>query len=74
LYSSPNIVQVIKSGRNRWAGHVVRMGECRGLYRVLAGKPEGKRPLGRPRRRGMMILRWIFRKLDVNAIMNLRVP
>jgi hypothetical protein len=52
LYSSPNIVRVIKSGRNRWVGHVARMGECIGVYRVLVGKPEGKRPLGRPRRRG----------------------
>jgi len=50
LYSSPNIVRVIKSGRMRWAGHVARMGE-RGVYRVLVGKPEGRRPLGRPRRR-----------------------
>ena len=53
LYSSPNIVQVIKSRRMRWAGHVVHMGEERGVYRVLVGKPEGKRPLGRPRRRGV---------------------
>jgi len=51
LYSSPNIVRVIKSRRMRWAGHVARMGEGRGVYRVLVGKPEGKRPLGRPRRR-----------------------
>jgi len=51
LYSSPNIVQVIKLRRMRWAGHVARMGEERGVYRVLVGKPEGKRPLGRPRRR-----------------------
>jgi len=51
LYSSPNIVRVIKSGRMRWAGHVVRMGERKGVYRVLVGKPEGKRPLGRHRRR-----------------------
>jgi len=49
LYSSPNIVRVIKSRRMRWAGHVARMGEERGLYRFLVGKPEGKRPLGRPR-------------------------
>ena len=51
LYSSPNIVWVIKSRRMRWAGHVARMGEERGMYRVLVGKPDGKRPLGRPRRR-----------------------
>ena len=51
LYSSPNIVRVIKSRRMRWAGHVARVGEERDVYRVLVGKPEGKRPLGRPRRR-----------------------
>jgi hypothetical protein len=51
LYSSPNIVRVIKSRRMRWAGNVARMGEERGAYRVLVGKPEGKRPLGRPRRK-----------------------
>jgi hypothetical protein len=51
LYSSPNIVRAIKSRRMRWAGHVARMGEERGVYRVLVGKSEGKRPLGRPRRR-----------------------
>jgi hypothetical protein len=51
LYSSPNIVRVTKSRRMRWAGHVARMGEGRGVYRILVGSPEGKRPLGRPRRR-----------------------
>jgi len=51
LYSSPNILRVIKSRRMRWAGHVARMGEERGVYRVLLGKLEGKRPVGRPRRR-----------------------
>ena len=51
LYSSPNIIRVIKSRRIRWAGHVARMGERRGVYRVLVGKLEGKRPHGRPRRR-----------------------
>ena len=51
LYSLLNIVRVIKSRRMRWAGHVARMGEERGAYRVLVGKAEGKRPLGRPRRR-----------------------
>jgi len=51
LYSSPNIVRVIKSRRMRWVGHVAHMGEKRSVYRVLVGKPEGRRPLGRPRRR-----------------------
>ena len=51
LYSLPNIVRVVKSRRMRWAGHVARMGEGRVVHRVLVGKPEGKRPLGRPRRR-----------------------
>jgi len=51
LYSLPNIVRVVKSRRMRWAEHVARMGENRGVQRVLVGKPEGKRPLGRPRRR-----------------------
>jgi hypothetical protein len=51
LYSSANIVRVIKSRRMRWVGHVARIGEGRGVYRVLVGRPEGKRPLGRPRRR-----------------------
>jgi hypothetical protein len=51
LYSLPNIVRVVKSRRMRWAGHVARMGEERRVHRVLVGKPERKRPLGRPRRR-----------------------
>jgi len=51
LYCSPNTVWVIKSRRMRWAGHVTRMGEESGVYRVLVGKPQGKKPLGRPRRR-----------------------
>jgi len=51
LYFSPNIVGVIKPRRMRWAGHVAHMGEGRGVYRVLVGKPEVRRPLGRPRRR-----------------------
>jgi hypothetical protein len=61
LYSSPNIVRVIKSRRMRWAGHVARMEEGRGVYRVLVGRPAGKRPLGRPR------LRW-----EDNTKMDLR--
>jgi hypothetical protein len=51
LYSSPSIIRTIKSRRMRWAGHVARMGEKRNAYRLLLGKPEGKRLLGRPRRR-----------------------
>jgi hypothetical protein len=51
LYSSPDIIRQGKSRRMRWAGHVARMGEERKVYKVLMGKPEGKRPLGRPRRR-----------------------
>ena len=63
LYSSPNIVWVIKSRRMRWAGHVARMGEERGAYRFLVGKPEGKRPLGRPRHR------WVYNiRMDVQEV------
>jgi hypothetical protein len=62
LYSLPNIVQVVKSRRMRWAGHVARMGEGRGVHRVLVGKPEGKRPLGRPRRR------WEDTKMDIQEV------
>ena len=51
LYSLPNSVRVVKSRRMRWAGNLVRMGEGRGVHNVLVGKPEGKRSLGRPRRR-----------------------
>jgi len=75
---------VIKSRRMRWAGHVARMGEERGVYRVLVGKPEGMRPLGRPRRRWVEVGRgymdWIGLAQDrdrwrtlVSAVMNLRV-
>ena len=88
LYSSPNIVRVM-----RWVGHVARMGEERGVYTVLVGKPEGRRPLGRPRRRradnirtdlqevGCEYMDWIGLAQDkdrwrmlVSAVMNLRVP
>jgi hypothetical protein len=58
LYFSPNIVRVIKSRRMRWVGHVARMGEGRGVYRVLVGRPEGERPLGRPRRRWEDNIKW----------------
>jgi hypothetical protein len=65
LYSSPTIVRVMKSRRMRWVGHVARVGEERGMYRVLVGKPEGKRPLADPGIGGRITLRWIFRKWDV---------
>jgi hypothetical protein len=62
LHSSPTVVRVVKSTRMRWTRHVAQMGERRGVYTVLVGKPEGKRPLGRTRRRWEIILRWIFKK------------
>jgi len=68
LYCSPNTVREIKWGRMRWAVHVARMGEERGVYRVLVGKSEGKRPLGRPRRR------WICRRWDVGIWTGLGWP
>jgi len=67
LYSSPNIFRVIKSSGMRWAGHVARMGESRGVYRDLVGKYEGKDHLGDPGVYGRIILRWIFRKWDVGV-------
>jgi len=57
LYCSPNIVRVIKLRRMRWAGHVARMGEERGVYRFLLGKPERRRPLGKPGRRWVSNMR-----------------
>ena len=90
VYFSPNIVRVIKSRRMRWAGHVARMVEERGAYRVFVGKPEGKKPLWRPRRRWVDNIRMDLQELGcgldwagpgrhrrrtlVSAVMNLRVP
>jgi len=74
LYCSPYIVWVIISRRMRWAGHVARMGEERGVYSVLVGKPEGKIPLGRPRRRCVVILGWISRRWDVGIWTGLGWP
>ena len=74
LYSSPNIVRVIKSRRMRWAGHVARMGEEKGAYRVLVGKPEGKRPLGDLGVDGWIILGWISRRWDVGMWTGLGWP
>jgi hypothetical protein len=63
LYSSPNIIKMIKSRKMRWVGHVARMGAMRNAYRILVEKPEGKRPLGRPRRR------WVDNiKIDLREI------
>jgi hypothetical protein len=67
LYCSPSTVRLLKSRRMRWAGLVARMGERRGIYRVLGEKPEGKRPPGGHRHRWEDKLRWIFRKWDVGA-------
>jgi hypothetical protein len=67
LYSSPNIVRVIKSRRMRWAGHVARMGEGTGLYRVLVGRPEGKRPSGRPRRRWEDNVKMDLREIGIDG-------
>jgi hypothetical protein len=63
LYSSPNIIRMIKSRKMRWAGHVARMGETKNAYRILVGKPEGGRPLGRPRHK------WVYNiKIDHRGI------
>jgi hypothetical protein len=67
LYSSPNIVRVIKSRRMRWAGHVARMGEGSGVYRALVRKPEGKRPLGRPRRRWEDNIKMDLREIGIDV-------
>jgi hypothetical protein len=67
LYSSSNIVRVIKSRRMRWAGHVAHMGEERGVYRVLVGRPEGKRPLGRPRRRWEDNIKMDLREIRIDG-------
>jgi hypothetical protein len=63
LYSSPSIIRMIKSRRMRWVGHVARMGERRNACRILVGKPEGKRPLGRSRRRWVDNIKMVHRKI-----------
>jgi hypothetical protein len=68
LYSSPNVVTVIKARRMRWAGHVARMGEGRCVYRVLVGRPEGKRPLGRPRRRWEDNIKMDLREIGMDGV------
>jgi hypothetical protein len=90
LYSSPSIIRIIKSRKMRWEVYVARMGEKRKAYRLLFGKPEGRTPLGRPRRRWVDNIRmdlgevgwsdvdWIGLAKDrnrwVNSVLNLRVP
>jgi hypothetical protein len=87
LYSSPSIIRIMKARRMRWVGHAARMGEKRNAYRLLVGKPEGRRPLGRPRRRWVHLVRvgwsdvdWIGLAQDrdrwralVNSVLDLRV-
>jgi hypothetical protein len=68
LYSSPSIIRIIKSRRMRWAGHVARMGEKRNLYKLLVGKPEGKRPLGRRRRRWIDNIKMDLLELGVSVV------
>jgi hypothetical protein len=67
LYSSPNIVRKIKSRRMRWAEHVARMGEGRGVYRVLVGRPKGKRQLGRRRRRWEDNIKLDLREIGIDG-------
>jgi hypothetical protein len=68
LYSSPDIIRQVKSRRMRWAEHVARMGEEREVYKVLVGKPEGKRPLGRPRRRWEDGIRMDLREVGLGGV------
>jgi hypothetical protein len=68
LYSSPDIIRQVKSRRMRWEGHVAHMGEERKVYKVLVGKPKGKRPLGRPRRRWEDRVRMDLRKIGLGGV------
>jgi hypothetical protein len=68
FYSSPSIIRIIKSRRMRWAGHVARMGEKRNVYRLLVGKPEGKRPLGRLRRRCIDSIKMDLLEIGLNVV------
>jgi hypothetical protein len=68
LYSSSSIIRIIKSRRMRWAGHVARMGEKRNVYRLSVGKPEGRRPLGRPRRRWIDNIKMDLLEIGLNVV------
>jgi hypothetical protein len=68
LYSSPDIISQVKSRRMRWVGHVARMGEERKVYKVLVGKPEGKRPPGRPTRRWEDEVRMDLREIGLGGV------
>jgi hypothetical protein len=68
LYSSPSIVRVIKARRMRWTGHVARMGEVRSANNILVGRPEGRRPLGRPRRRWEHNIKMDLREIDFGDV------
>jgi hypothetical protein len=68
LYSSPSIIRIIKSRRMRWAEHVARMGEKRNVYRLLVGKPEGKRPLGRPKRKWIDNIKMDLLEIGVSVV------
>jgi hypothetical protein len=68
LYSSPSIVRVIKARRTRWAGYVARMGEVRGAYNISVGRPEGRRPLGRPRRRWKDNIKMDLREMGFGVV------
>jgi hypothetical protein len=68
LYSSPSTIRIIKSRRMTWAGNVVQMGEKRNVYRLMVGKPEGKRPLGRPRRRWIDNIKILLLEIGVSVV------
>jgi hypothetical protein len=68
LYSSPSIIRIIKSRRMRWAGHLARMGEKKNVYRLLVGKLERKRPLGRPRRRWMDNVKFVLLEIGLSVV------
>jgi hypothetical protein len=73
LYSSPNIVRMIKSRRMRWAGHVAHMREGTGVFRVLVGRLEGKRPVGRPRRRWEDNIKMDLREIGIDGGNSIRL-